>query len=246
MSASRPARCPATCGPCPSRSATGSGSNAEGPSDGRHCRSCAEEVASCTPLLRLAGAGRARRLVHARRTLPAQRPLSAHQGQPHRARQAAGLHRPQLRLRRARRLVLPERPAAGLCRARVHALGLAPAARRRRAQPHRAGGRGRVGLAGRGRPSLPADRSGPGPGAHRRHGPRRRGRRGRTLDAAGLHRRQAAGAVRLPAAAGAGPINKKPAGAGFRVRRAADQFGADAAAAAILGSSNFPPPLLAM
>ena len=65
--------------------------------DGRDRRSGAEEVAERAALLRLAGARRARRLVHARRPGPGRRPVPARQGQPHRAREAARLHRPQLR-----------------------------------------------------------------------------------------------------------------------------------------------------
>ena len=72
---------------------------------------------------------------------PARRAVPQGEGQPDRAREAARVHRPQLRPTTNRRLVLPERAAARLRRARGGALRLAAAARHRRAavdrQPRR-------------------------------------------------------------------------------------------------------------
>ena len=71
--------------------------------------------------------------------IQARRAVPARQGQPHRAREAARVHRAQLRMRRAGLLVLPERAAARLRRARGGAAGVAPelvAAPRRGAGPH--------------------------------------------------------------------------------------------------------------
>jgi hypothetical protein len=141
------------CGPCPRPSWTGwphgrgVDSARRAPErmrqhrpHGRDRRSRAAQVAQRAALLGLAGAGRARRLVHARRPRAGRRAVPAGQGQPHPARQAARVHPPQLRSRRRRRLVLPERPAARLRRTRGRTLGVARRARRRRragARPHR-------------------------------------------------------------------------------------------------------------
>ena len=112
------------------------------------------------------------------------RAVSAGQGQPHRTRGPARLHRAQLRGRCARLLVLPERAAAGVRRTRGRALGLrldAARARRGRRPAHQHTGRPQRGL-----PQRLARRTGPAvsrlrhrlrPGAQPGHRPGRAGHR---------------------------------------------------------------------